>query len=577
VLAGATLAVYAQVRDFEFVAFDDLPCVVENDVVGRGLDWEGTVAVFTGPVCENYTPLAWLSHMLDVELYGADPAGHHLGSVALHVLSTLLLFGWLRDQTGSVFRSAAVAALFALHPLHVESVAWVAERRDVLSGVLGIGSLWSYCRWARGGGAAAFGAAFACLLLGLLSKPMLVTWPLLFLLLDDWPLGRSRPLGPRIREKLPFLLLVAAFAATTLWTQGGGGNVIRAGALGLEARVGNAIVSYAIYLIRTVWPLDLAVLYPHPNLPGGRGPWTPGEIAAAAALLLGVTLGVWRLRRERYLVVGWLWYGIALAPVIGLLQTGRAALADRYTYLPLIGIFVAAVWGGHALLLARSRGRLWPARAGAGVALAAIALLSAVSWRQVGTWRDSFALFGRAAEVTRGNFVAHFNLGNLHKERGDFELARQHYERALEIHPTLVRAHYNLANLLRERKLLDEAIDHYWQAALHGRGAGIEALHAASWERDGSDDVVIDFLREFSRREPDDHEPRIALGNVLRRNGRLDEAIASYREALALKPDDETARGRLDETLAQRAAAAPSGGTGFQDLQPDVKKSMVAP
>ena len=260
-LAGATLALYAQVHDFDFVAFDDDKCVIAHPVVGRGLERDAVVAVLTGPQCANWTPLAWLSHMLDIELYGADATGAHLTNVALHVLNTLLLFGALHSATQAVFRSALVAALFAVHPLHVESVAWVAERRDVLSGAFGLGAVWAYVHWTRTRRRSAWAATCVCLLLGLLSKAMLVTLPLWLLLLDYWPLGRlslaagaSRELLARLREKLPLFLLAAAAAAATLWAQRGGGAVPSSDALPLGARVGNALVSYVIYLEKTLWP-----------------------------------------------------------------------------------------------------------------------------------------------------------------------------------------------------------------------------------------------------------------------------------------------------------------------------------
>jgi tetratricopeptide (TPR) repeat protein len=560
-LAGLAIALYAQVLDFEFVAFDDVDCVIGHPVVGRGLDWETARTVFAQPVCANWTPLAWLSHMLDVSLYGRDGGGHHLTSALLHVANVLLLFFLLRSLTGAVWRSALVATLFAAHPLHVESVAWIAERRDVLSQCFGLCALWAYGRWARGAGGWAYAVAFFTLALGLLSKSMLVTLPLLFLLLDYWPLGRLRigagaggaglAPGRLLLEKAPFFALAGAIGVVTLLAQSGGGSAPGTGLLPVGVRIENALVSTVLYLRKVVWPVDLAVLYPHPILPGGAAPWTRGEAAAAALFLLAVTAAALRLRRHGYVPVGWLWFLIALAPVIGLIQVGQHAMADRYTYLPLIGIYVATVWGASDAVGARDSRRLVALASGA--AILVIAALVALSVRQIATWRDSFTLFTHAIEVTRGNFSAHFNLANLYKGRGDTERARRHYEQAVAIHPTMARAHLNFANMLVAQELLDEAIEHYVAAAIATDDP--RALHGvirASLRGDGGHARLVRHLREIVERNPYAARSWTVLGQTLRTTGSLDEAIEAYGRAAALRPGDAAIRRSLDDARAVR-------------------------
>lgn len=547
-LVALTLVPYAQVVGFDFVSWDDDRLVYRHPVVGEGLSWEGAKWVFANPISANWTPLSWLSHMLDVELYGENAGGHHLTSLLLHALNTLLLFGLLRSLTGAIGRSALVAALFAVHPLHVESVAWISERRDVLSTAFGLGSLWAYGIWAREGPLAAYLLSALLLGLGLMSKPMLVTLPVLLLLVDYWPLRRTQGLRRLVVEKVPFAAIVLAASAATLWTQGSGAYMPGTSALTLDARAANAVVSTLLYLIQTAWPSGLAAFYPHPNLPGGAEPWTALQTAAAALVLIAVSSAVYRGRRHRYLVTGWLWYLIALVPVMGIVQVGKAGMADRYTYVPLIGIFIALVWAAHEGIALRARA---PRAAMLGAILLVVAATVA-SLSQVATWRDSITLFRHGVSVTEGNYTFHFNLANEYRNSGDVERARTHYGRALEIYPTMGKAQLNLADLLFRNGELDAAIEHYGAVAGHRSlgERGLRGLARAAYARDGSNAVVLALLGKRIAASPDQWALHAAVGNLRAEDGDREGAIAAYRRALEIEPEAGPVRQRLDALLA---------------------------
>jgi tetratricopeptide (TPR) repeat protein len=459
-----TALVYAPVLRHGFVNYDDNLYVSGNPVVRQGLTWEGLRWAWTAAVACNWHPVTMLSHMLDVELYGVRPGWHHLTNLLLHLANVVLLFEVLRRMTGATWRSAAVAALFAVHPLHVESVAWISERKDVLSGLFFLLTLGAWLRYVRRPAAGRYLLALLAFALGLLAKPMLITLPFVLLLLDVWPLGRlplaampaaserterRRALRALLLEKLPFVVLAVAVSAVALYTQRGA--MASLAALPLRRRAANALVSYVVYLGKSLWPSRLAVIYP---LPPSIPLW---KAALAAALLAALTaLALARLRRAPWLAVGWLWFAGMLAPVSGLVQVGRQAMADRYTYLPSIGLFIAVVWSAHALAQAALPGEL-PARgpgatrrallgAGAAVVIAALALTARV---QVGAWRDSLTLFRHAAAVTDGNYVAAFHLGEELRMRGDRAEARRYYREALRIRPTLARARQRLQQMDR--------------------------------------------------------------------------------------------------------------------------------
>ncbi|HEY5973741.1 MAG TPA: hypothetical protein VIU41_03275, partial [Geobacteraceae bacterium] len=412
-VALATLAVYWQATGHDFVNFDDRPYVTENPRVSGGLTLENIRWAFTAVHQSNWHPLTWLSHQLDCQLFGLTPRGHHLVNVLLHTLNSLLVGLVLFRFTGAGRRSALVAALFALHPLHVESVAWVAERKDVLSTLFWLLTMLAYGAYASRPGPGRYLPVMGFFALGLLAKPMLVTLPCVLLLMDYWPLGRfsfapgavAQPAAGRrlshdlllVGEKLPLLLLAVASALVTYRVQLAGGTV--GTAFPLAQRAATAVVATARYLLDTVWPHGLAVLYPFDQaMPG----W---QIALSGMLLAGLTVAaLLAARRRPYVTVGWFWYLGTLVPVSGLVQIGLHSRADRYTYVPLLGIFIVIAWGGQELLARRQR-------LAATLATTGVVALSVVTWLQLGYWQDSITLFGRAARVTSNNYVAWHNLG----------------------------------------------------------------------------------------------------------------------------------------------------------------------
>jgi tetratricopeptide (TPR) repeat protein len=484
-----------------------------------------------------------LSHMLDWRLFGADPAGHHATSVALHAANAALLFALLDATTGAPWRSALAAALFGLHPLRVESVAWVAERKDVLSTLFWLSTTLAYAAWVRRPTRGRYAAVAAGLALGLLAKPMLVTLPAALVLLDHWPLGRlrsARDLWPRVREKLPLLAIVAAASVATLVVQRRGGAVGSLDVYPLATRLGNAAVSYVAYLRAAAWPVDLAVLYPHPRTVSG------GAVAASAALLALVTAAVLAARRRPYLLVGWLWYLGTLVPVIGLVQVGDVARADRYTYVPLIGVAVAVAWSLPA----------WPrlVAAAAAVVLAALALRTR---DQIAVWRDSVALFSHALAVEERNPVAHGNLGYALAVRGETDRAIHHLERAVALRPDLLTARVELGNALHARGRVDEAAAHYAAAvALDGRSApALTNLGRLLAERGRTAEAVALHERALAA-DPDSAAAHVNLGTALAGQGRTAEARRHFERAAALEPANAEAHNNLGNMLLAEGRTA---------------------
>ena len=465
-LTAATWAVYAQTASFEFVGYDDPDYVTQNPHVQQGLTVEAVRWAFTSSHASNWHPLTWLSHMLDWQLFGAEPAGHHIVNVLIHTLNTLLLFGVLCYMTGRRWPSAVTAALFALHPLHVESVAWIAERKDVLSTAFWLGSMWTYAVYARHGGGLWYAGTAALLALGLTAKPMLVTLPLVLLLLDVWPLERITDAGSATRrfvEKIPLLIIALTSSLVTFFVQRAAGAMADAQRVSLAPRAANAAVSYVRYLFKAVWPVDLAAFYPHPNLPGGQA-WAHWQIAAALLLLIAITVWAVAARRSRYALVGWLWYLVTLLPVIGLVQVGRQAMADRYTYVPLIGLFVIVAFGAADLVQRRkTKAAAW--RAGVSIiGVIVLAVCAVRAWDQSGYWRKTVTLFEHAHAVTDGNFVAHLNLGKAHRMNGDYDKAIDQYKAALAIDGRSSLAHNNIGVAYGHQGRWDKAAEHFHQA-----------------------------------------------------------------------------------------------------------------
>lgn len=418
---------------FGFVSFDDSEYVYENAVVLRGLSWDGVAWAFGGLRFSNWQPLTWLSHMADVELFGVAPGSHHAVSVLLHLANTGLLFALLRATTGARWRSLAVAALFALHPLRVEPVAWISSRKDVLSTLFLLLALHAWAAYARGRRPGAYAVALALAVLGLMTKPMLVTVPLLLLFMDAWPLGRlgREGIGRLVLEKVPFAAAALATGVLTVLAQTSGGGASALSPIPFWPRLLNALASYARYLEKTVWPVGLASFYPHPATTSPEVPVWP---AVVGALVIGGASAI--ALRERagrpYLAFGWLWYAVTLAPVAGFLQVGGQAMADRYAYVPLVGVFVAAVWGA-AELAERLRAPRWALAVGSGSIVAALAVSS---WIQLGHWRDTFALHRRNVAVTERNWKAWHGLCAAELERGRVPQAMEDCRAAVAALPT---------------------------------------------------------------------------------------------------------------------------------------------
>jgi tetratricopeptide (TPR) repeat protein len=551
-LVAASFAIYAQTLRFEFVSYDDPRYLLEPPLVRGGLSLRGLAWAPTAIVAGSWHPVTLLSHMLDWSLFGLNPAGHHLTSVLLHAANSVLVFEVLRRLTGAFARSALVAALFAVHPLHVESVAWVAERKDVLCAFFGLLALRAWGAYARSPRPGTYLLAALWLLLGLASKPMLVTLPFVFLLLDYWPLDRMRstPLRRLLLEKVPLLLLSAATVALTLAVQGAHGALAAGEWLPLRLRVAHAAVSWVWYAAKLAWPSDLGLLYPHPYLEGGT-PWAAWQIAGSVALLLGVSGWVYRFGRRPYAIVGWSWYLGMLVPVIGLVQAGVQGMADRYAYLPSIGLSIFAVWGGAELA---SRVRSATGRraiaAACGLCLAALA---AAAWLQTRHWRDSVVLYERSLEVTGGRSRVHAALGAALRTRGQLAEAIAIYRRGLELYPDEAMTHSNLGNALLEQRRVGEAIEHFRAAVRANPGyAMAHANLALALAANGDFADAIAAAREAVRLAPEGAPASKILADVLAAGGRHDEAIEQYREALRLQPDFPAARAGLAAAEAAR-------------------------
>ncbi len=530
-LVAATVAVYAPVRDFEFLNYDDRLYVVENPLLHSGL--RGAVQAFRAPYLDNWIPLTWLSLALDQRLFGQDPGAYHLGNVGLHALAAAALLLGLERLTGALGRSAFAAAVFALHPLHVESVAWISERKDVLSGLFFALTLLAHAHRAeRPDSRARSALVLAACACGLLAKPMLVTLPAVLLLLDFWPLGRLRSPALRRRallEKLPLLALAAGTAALALAAQRAAGGTLFGEQLPWGLRALHAAESAVVYLLASFWPAGLAVHYPHP-----AGALAPGRALACALLLAGLTAGCLRAARARpYLLVGWLWYLGMLVPVLGFIQVGLQARADRYTYLPQIGLALALSFGAFDLFGRSPRAR----RALAGLALAGLAALAGASRAQLGHWRDTRSLFERALAVTEGNYYAHNALGGVELEAGRPAAAEAHYREAIRLAPGWAPPRLGLAYLRMRSGDRAGALD------LYRTGLALDPAHAGGRAQLAALLLALgrpaEALAEFERalaQGAGAAPVQAGMGAALARLGRPREAQAHLREALARDP-----------------------------------------
>jgi Flp pilus assembly protein TadD len=516
-----TLAVYWQTSGFAFLNYDDPDYVTGNAHVREGVTMEGIAWAFSSLEAANWFPVTRISHMVDYQLFGLNSGAHHLINGLLHSLAVVFLFLFLRRATGALGSSTFVALMFGVHPLHVESVAWIAERKDLLCAVFWFAGLWAYVRYVELPGIERYLLVAGLFSLGLMSKPMIVTFPLLLMVLDVWPLKR----GVKLREKLPLLALSALAAGITLLAQKGSGAVESLAYIPLGLRLENALLSYGTYLVETVWPTGLAVFYPFPL---HMDSW---KVVATGLGIAAISAVVWVLRRERgYLVAGWLWFLGTLVPVIGLVQVGTQAHADRYMYVPMVGLLIMAGWGGAELLAKRPQAAL---AVGALVGLAMVP----VTLGQESYWRNSGTLFEHALAVTEGNSIAEHNLGSyLLDEPGRLPDAILHLRAALRINPDSPSAHSDLGTALAKSGRSPEAIAEFQEALRLKPDSAIAAANLKAAQRDA---------------EQNQAERHYNSGVDLLKGGKPREAVAEFQQALQLKPTYAEAEDDLGIALAQ--------------------------
>src|SRR5262245_31162490 len=555
-LAITTALVYFPVVSHGFVSYDDSRDILHNTVVGRGLTLDGVRWAFTTGMGGNWIPLVWLTHMIDCQLWGLGAGGHHATDMLLHVASTVILFVTLARMTGAVGRSAFVAGAFALHPLHVESVAWVAERKDTLSGLFWMITLWAYAHYARRPALTRYLPVAVAFAAGLMAKPMVVSLPFILLLLDVWPLGRYghardvRPIAVRlVLEKLPLVIVAAAASAVAVFMQRQAGVLSSLREIPLGLRLENAVVSYAMYVEKMVWPTGLAVLYPYPKTIA-VSQFAFSGFAVSVLSVLAIALA----RRRPYLLVGWFWYLVTLVPVIGLVQVGRQAMADRYTYLPLIGLFIALAWGAVDVAGTRVRQPMLAAAGGAWLAVCAT-----VTHRQLRYWQSSEALYGHALAVTTGNWVMHYNMGVLLEEEHRNDEAIENYLASASENPAFFPPRNQLALLYAKRGNADEATAmHYYREALRlqRRNAGVYNNLANFLANRGRPDDAVKHFRKAVRILPDYVEAHSNFALALVKLGRYDEAVLEARSAVALNPAFAPAQNVLGTALAKQGHSA---------------------
>jgi tetratricopeptide (TPR) repeat protein len=544
-LVGATLGIYSSTFHSEFVNIDDPGYVTENPNLVNGLSTDSIRWAFTTTKQANWHPVTWLSHLLDVQLFGLAPGTHHATSVAIHVINTLLLWCFLFYVTGAAWPSLLVSGLFALHPLHVESVAWVAERKDVLSTFFFLLTLLAYARYTKKRTTALYVVTLGMFALGLMSKPMLVTLPLVLLLIDYWPLRRlsSASLFSLVIEKVPLLLMSAVSSIITLYAQRAGGALVGLDSLRVARRIENATVALSTYIGRMLWPSRLSALYPYPvEVPSWKWLASLGVISAVSVLVL-------RERSRRpYLVVGWLWYLITLIPVIGIVQVGSQPTADRYTYIPLLGLFFIIAWGGEEIASASSLGRRTLAAGAIGVLL----LLSLSARGQVAYWRDGVSLWTHAVAVNPDDAAAHNYLGDALARSGQDTSAIEQYRHALSLRPDLSDAHNNLGVALERVGRVDEAV-HEYEAAIvaNPQSAAAHNNLGATQARRGDFESAIKSFRITSQLKPELVSAYTNLGGALLQTGAVDGATTAFESALRIDINSADAHNGLGMVLAR--------------------------
>jgi hypothetical protein len=509
-LASAITIVYWQLQYHSFINYDDDVYVTQNRYVQSGLCRESILWAFTATDAGFWHPLTWLSLMFDYELFRLNPAGYHWTNVLFHIGNTLLLFLVLNRMTGAIWRSGFAAALFAVHPLHVESVAWIAERKDVLSTLFWMLTMYAYAIYVERPSVEKYVLAFISFSVGLMAKPMLVTLPFVLLLLDYWPLKRLQSPLHLVLEKVPFFIVTILACVATFITEQESGALSPAEIYPLDVRMQNAIISYVAYIKKTIWPSNLAILYPYPVTL-----WPIEQVVVSGLVLVIISIIVVRwIYTYPYLAIGWFWYLGTLVPVIGFVQVGIPAMADRYTYVPLVGLFITITWGFPDLM------RRWKHQKTlfSVTSVFVLVALMTCSWFQVLHWKNSISLFEHELKVTEGNFIAHNNLGIALKEQGRLDEAISHFHSSIQMKPTW-QGYVNLGLTL----------------TLQGR-----------------DDEAISVYEMVLRKEPNNADVHYILGNALVRRGKVDEAIAHFHRALQYRPDYSNAHYNLALALKKK-------------------------
>jgi len=581
-LLGLTLMVYGQVAGHAFINYDDPDYITENVHVRIGLTLDSIQWAITATHASNWHPLTWLSHMLDVDLFGMNAGGHHMVNLLLHGAGTLLLFIVFRKTTGDRWQSAFIAALFALHPLHVESVAWTAERKDVLSTFFCFAALWRYTLYVAAPVFKNYWPVLLYFTLGLLSKTMVVTLPIVLLLMDYWPLRRSRGnkdkalpclTGPCVSpsflivEKIPFFMLSAASGVVTFLTQQSGQSVMRLDVLPIGTRLTHSLIAYTGYIRKMLYPSDLGVFYPHP----GMSAWW--EISGAGLFIGAVSLAALRLRRNHpYFLVGWIWYLVTLVPVIGIVQVGLQGMADRYTYVPLIGLFIIIAWGVPELAA-----RWYPK--GFKPALPAVIFLvglTFISWMQVKLWANNFLLYEHTLRVTVDNYKVHNNLGVALADRNRTAAAITHYAKALQIKPNYEHALLNLANVLTEQGRTGEAVM-LFRRVLQINPDSVKAHGnlAVVLDNQGRTEEAMNHFNSALRIKPNYDMAHYNLSNALTSQGRTAEAMAHLQEAVRSNPFFAQAHNNLGIAMAEQDRVVEAIGHYYSALhaKPDFEEA----
>jgi len=553
VLVFVTLLVFVQVREFDFIVWDDPLYVTANPHIQAGLNGESLHWAFTTHHGALWHPLTWISHMIDYRLYGLSPAGHHLTNLFWHLLNGLLLFLLLHRLTGEIWPGFLAALLFAVHPLRAESVAWVTERKDVMSTCFWLLTTGFYVRYVRSPGLMNQVLVAVGLGLGLMVKPMLVTLPFALLLLDFWPLGRARTLRawlPLLREKIPLFVIVLLAVVTAIWAQHAATALNPLDIKPLSLRIGNAVVSYAAYLYKCLWPAGLSPIYPYADS------FPVWKLGAAAIVLAGVTWFAWRFRnRFPYVLTGWLWFVGTLVPVIGIVQAGAVAMADRFTYIPSIGLVIMASWGVKDFLSAHPSFRTGVVCACAAV----VAALSVSGHAQVGYWRDSVSLFQRALNVQEKNPLAHGCLGATWIQKGELKQAEKHLTRALELNPHYPEALNDLGTILTETGRHQEAIESL-SRAIRLNPNYVEAHNnlALTFTRVNRFPEAVEHYRTALSLHPGSADTLNNMGIALAQTGRAEEAKRHFLRALAVQPGYDRAYDNLGRLHFQQQDYAQS-------------------